>query len=69
MKKVKFLVNVPDKYTREEYKKGQVKQFNNKRAEEILKARRNNGEPYAVEVVEKKETATKKVEKENTMKE
>ena len=69
MKKIKFLVNVPDKYTREEYKEGQVKQFNNKRAEEILKARRNNGEPYAVEVVEKKETATKKVEKENTMKE
>ena len=58
MKKIKFLVNVPDKYTREEYKEGQVKQFNNKRAEEILKARRNNGEPYAVEVIEKKETAT-----------
>lgn len=68
MKKVKFLVNVPDKYTREEYKEGQVKQFNNKRAEEILSAKRNNGEPYAVEVVEKKETATKKVKKENTMK-
>ena len=69
MKKVKFLVNVPDKYTREEYKEGQVKQFNNKRAEEILSARRNTGEPYAIEVVEKKETATKKVKKENTMKE
>lgn len=68
MKKIKFLVNVPDKYTREEYKEGQVKQFSNKRAEEILKARRNNGEPYAVEILEKKETAIKKVEKENTMK-
>lgn len=69
MKKIKFLVDVPDKYTREQYKKDQIKQFNNKRAEEILSARRNNGEPYAVEVVEKKETATKKVKKENTMKE
>lgn len=69
MKKIKFLVNVPDKYTREEYKEGQIKQFNNKRAEEILKARRHNGEPYAVEVVKQKETATKKVEAETTMKE
>ena len=69
MKKIKFLVDVPDKYTREQYKKDQIKQFNNKRADEILSARRNTGEPYAVEVVEKKETATKKVEKENTMKE
>lgn len=69
MKKIKFLVDVPDKYTREEYEKGQVKQFNNKRAEEILKARRNNGEPYAIEVVEKKETATKRIEAETAMKE
>lgn len=38
MKKIKFLVNVPDKYTREEYKEGQVKQFNNKRAEEIMES-------------------------------
>ena len=25
--KIKFLINVPDKYTREMYKKGQVKDF------------------------------------------
>ena len=54
MKKVKFLVNVPDKYTREEYKKGQVKEFENERADEILSAKRIDGGRYAEEV---KETA------------
>ena len=53
MKKIQFLVNVPDKYTRERYKKGQIKEFNNKRAEEILNTKRANGEPYAVLVEEK----------------
>lgn len=70
MKKIKFLVNVPDKYTREEYKEGQEKEFEDKRAEEILKARRANGQPYAelVERVEEIETATKKVKAETAVK-
>ena len=69
MKKLKFLVDVPDKYTREDYKAGQIKQFTNKRAEEILNAKRSNGEPYAILVENKKETATKKIKKETAIKE
>jgi hypothetical protein len=70
MKKIRFLVNVPDKYTREEYKEGQEKEFEDKRAEEILKARRANGQPYAelVEEIKEIETATKKVKAENAVK-
>lgn len=70
MKRIKFLVNVPDKYTREEYKEGQEKEFEDKRAEEILKARRANGQPYAELVEETKEieTATKKVKAETAVK-
>lgn len=70
MKKIKFLVDVPDKYTREEYKKGQEKEFEDKRAEEILKARRTNGQAYAELVEETKEieTATKKVKAETAVK-
>ena len=69
MKKVKFLVDVPDKYTREEYKKGQIKEFDDKRANEILKAKRANGEAYAKEVKEEEiETATKKVKTETAVK-
>lgn len=69
MKKVKFLVNVPDKYTREEYKKGQVKEFEDERADEILAAKRANGERYAEEVKEEViETATKKVKAETAVK-
>ena len=61
MKKIKFLVDVPDKYTREEYKKGQVKEFEDKRAEEILAAKQSSGEPYAVLIKEEEvETAVKK---------
>lgn len=69
MKRIKFLVNVPDKYTREEYKEGQEKEFEDKRAEEILKARRANGQPYAELVGETKEieTATKKVKAETAV--
>lgn len=69
MKKIKFLVNVPDKYTREEYKEGQEKEFEDKRAEEILKARRANGQAYAELVGETKEieTATKKVKAETAV--
>lgn len=70
MKKLEFLVDVPDKYTKEMYKKGQVKEFNNERAEEILKARRANGQPYAELVEETKEieTAIKKVKTETAVK-
>lgn len=69
MKKLKFLVNVPDKYTKEEYKKGQVKEFEDKRADEILSAKRPNGERYAEEVKEEViETATKKVKAETAAK-
>ncbi len=69
MKKLKFLVDVPDKYTREEYKKGQVKEFEDKRAKEILTARQSSGEPYAVLVKETEvETATKKVKTETAVK-
>ena len=68
MKKLEFLVDVPDKYTKEIYKKGQVKEFDNKRAEEILSKKRSNGEPYAREVLEVIETATKKVKVETAVK-
>lgn len=70
MKKIRFLVDVPDKYTREEYKKGQEKEFEDKRAEEILKARRANRQPYAelVEEIKEIETATKKVKAETAVK-
>ena len=68
MKKLEFLVDVPDKYTNEMYKKGDVKEFNNKRAEEILSKKRSNGEAYAREVIEEVETATKKIEAETAVK-
>ena len=67
MKKLEFLVDVPDKYTREMYKKGDIKEFDNKRAEEILSKKRNNGEAYAREIKEV-ETATKKVKAETAVK-
>ena len=67
--KIKFLVSVPDKYTREMYKKGQVKEFTEDRAKEILSARQPNGNPYAEEVKEEViETATKKVKTEKAVK-
>ena len=75
MKKLKFLIQVPDKNTKEEYKAGQIVKFEDKRANEILAARLTNGECYAIEIkeVEKettkkmvnKETAIKKIEKSN----
>lgn len=68
MKKVKFLVDVPDKYTKEMYTKGQVKEFADKRAEEILSKKRANGEAYAEEVLEEVETAIKKVKAETAVK-
>ena len=69
MKKLEFLVDVPDKYTKEEYKKGQVKEFEDARADEILSAKKANGERYAEEVKEEViQTATKKVEAETAVK-
>ena len=71
MKTLKFLVNVPDKYTGEQYKKGQVKDFEDKRAEEILSAKQSNGNPYVEEVkvqVQEVETATKEVKTEKAVK-
>lgn len=68
MKKIRFLVNVPDKYTKEQYIKGQIKEFNNKRAEEILSKKRANGEAYAEEVLEEVETATVKAKTETAVK-
>ena len=61
MKKIRFLANVHDKYTQEKYVKGQEKEFNNERADEILKTR------YA-ELVEEVETANKKVKAETAVK-
>lgn len=61
MKKIRFLANVHDKYTQEKYVKGQEKEFNNERADEILKTR------YA-ELVEEVETATKKAKTETAIK-
>lgn len=68
MKKLKFLVNVPDKYTGEKYEKGQIKEFNNKRAEEILNTKRANGESYAILIEEEIETATVKPKAEKAVK-
>ena len=78
MKKIKFLVKVSDKYTKEEYVEGQVKEFNNERADEIMQARQSDGQPFAVEskeeIVEEAikkvetETATKKVSKKKVAK-
>lgn len=61
MKKIRFLANVHDKYTQEKYVKGQQKEFNNERANEILKTK------YA-ELVEEVETATRKVKAETAVK-
>ena len=72
--KIKFLVKVPDKYTGEQYKEGQVKEFKVERAKEILSAKQPNGKPYAEEVKEevvevaKKEVKTEKAVKKTTKK-
>lgn len=51
MKKLKFLFTVKDKYTDYQYEAGQEYEFEDARAEEILKARTIvTHEPYAVEV-------------------
>ena len=68
MKKLKFLVNVPDKYTGERYEKGQIKEFNNKRAEEILNTKRANGEPYAILLEDEIETESVRTKEQETLK-
>lgn len=52
MKKIKFLVDVSDKHTKENYTEGQIKEFEDDRANEILKAKQLNGNPYVEEVKE-----------------
>lgn len=61
--KIKFLVDISDKYTKEEYRKGQLKEFEDKRAIEILSAKQSNGQPYAEEVKEEIVEVAKKVVK------
>ena len=69
MKKIKFLIQVTDKNTKEKYEAGQTVEFEDKRADEILAARLTNGEHYATEVKEtEKETAKKVVNKETAIK-
>lgn len=69
MKKLKFLIQVTDKNTKEEYKAGQIVKFEDKRANEILAARLTNGECYAIEIKEvEKETTKKMVNKETAIK-
>lgn len=75
MKRLKFLVQVTDKNTKEKYKAGQIVEFEDERANAILLARRPDGKEYAKEVknIEKeiakkvidKETAIKKIRKTN----
>ena len=66
---IKFLVDVPDKNTKEQYAKGQIKEFTDTRAKEILSARQSNGQPYAEEVKEVVvETAVKEVKTEKAVK-
>ena len=62
-----FLVDTYDKYTYVDYKKGNIIEFKDKRAEEILNARTREGKPYA-EIVEEVETATKKIKAETAVK-
>ena len=70
--KLKFLVNVPDKYTGENYREGQIKEFKEERAKEILSAKQPNGQPYAEEIKEievaKKEVKVEKAVKKITKK-
>lgn len=69
MKKIKFLIQVTDKNTKEEYKAGHIVEFEDKRADEILALKLTSGEHYAIEVKEiEKETAKKVVNKETAIK-
>ena len=69
MKKIKFLIQATDKNTKEEYKAGQIVEFGDKRADEILALKLTSGEHYAIEVKEiEKEKAKKIVNKETEIK-
>lgn len=67
MKKLRFLESTYDKYTYVDYKKGDIIEVKDKRAEEILNAKTREGKPYA-EIVEEVETATKKIKAETAVK-
>ena len=67
MKKLEFLADTYDKYTNIDYKKGDIVEFKDKRAEEVLAAKQKNGQPYE-KIVEEVETATKKVKAETAVK-
>ena len=70
MKTIKFILNAKDKYTNEEYKKDDEKQFEDKRADEILKARTAKGEAFAILLIEdQKQSATKVSNKRKVKKE
>ncbi len=50
MRLLRCLINVPDKNTRKEYKSGEIYEFNEERAEELLLARTKvSEEPYFTE--------------------
>ena len=77
MKKIKFLASVKDKNTGEIYNVGDIREFKDERADEILNKKRANGTHYAelfTEVAEPKktieevETATKNVKAETAVK-
>lgn len=69
MKKLRFLVDVSDKYTKEKYKKGKEVIFEDARANEILSAKQLNGKAYAEELKEVEvETATKELKTETAVK-
>lgn len=75
MKKIKFLVKVKDKKTGEIYNVGDIREFKDERADEILNKKRANGTHYAELIIEEKvettaevETATKTVKAETATK-
>ena len=66
MKKLLFLADTYDKYTYVDYKKGDIVEFKDKRAEEILAAKQRNGQPFAKEITEEAIETTKKTTKAET---
>lgn len=55
MKKIRFLTRVNDKNTEAEYKAGDIVEFEDERANEILSQRMSDGSAYAEEVIEQPE--------------
>ena len=66
MKKIKFLVNVPDKYTKEEYKKGQVKEFEDARADVFYAMSKISDEEYTNMTLKVEEVYAEPVVEETT---